>query len=97
MRKCIFALCLNHSSLVLLLSGFSGADLAALVREGGLAVMNEWRVDMEARRQRLLTEGNSASDGIDEEEAEFSKISKRHFDVAFGKVRPSVSPEDRAR
>lgn len=79
--------------------GFSGADLAALVREGGLAVMSEWREKMEARRiQRGLDVSNGTSDGLDSvADLEFSKISTRHFEVAFSKVRPSVSPDDRAR
>jgi ribosome biogenesis ATPase len=79
--------------------GFSGADLAALVREGGLAVMSEWRERMEARRvQRELDMSNGICDGVSTEaELEFSKISTRHFEVAFSKVRPSVSPDDRAR
>lgn len=60
--------------------GFSGADLAALVREAGLAVMMEWR-----------EQGETAQD------LSFQSISSRHFERAFQKVRPSVSPEDRMR
>lgn len=60
--------------------GFSGADLAALVREAGLAVMMEWR---------------EKGEGVDD--FSFQSISARHFERAFQKVRPSVSPEDRMR
>eukprot|EP00604_Paraphysomonas_vestita_P000370 CAMPEP_0174826166 /NCGR_PEP_ID=MMETSP1107-20130205/43602_1 /TAXON_ID=36770 /ORGANISM="Paraphysomonas vestita, Strain GFlagA" /LENGTH=332 /DNA_ID=CAMNT_0016058735 /DNA_START=1310 /DNA_END=2308 /DNA_ORIENTATION=- len=64
--------------------GFSGADLAALLREAGLAVMSEWRE---------IYEQNSNKD----ENIPFQSISSRHFEKAFLKVRPSVSPEDRIR
>lgn len=58
--------------------GFSGADLAALVREAGIAVVREW----------------SDINSVLEED---SCISARHFQDAFSRVRPSVSPFDRER
>ena len=57
--------------------GFSGADLAALVREAGIAVVREW----------------SDNKILDDETC----ICARHFEEAFSRVRPSVSPFDRER
>jgi ribosome biogenesis ATPase len=62
--------------------GFSGADLAALVREAGLAVVKEWKVS-----------GNEAGDVDDI----IPKIFARHFETALSKVQPSVSAQDRER
>lgn len=65
--------------------------------------MSEWRGKMEERRQKRLAEaidrGDHEGTGLVEveEDLAFSKISTRHFEAAFNKVRPSVSPDDRAR
>jgi SpoVK/Ycf46/Vps4 family AAA+-type ATPase len=67
------------------LIGFSGADLAALVREAGLSVMIEWR------------DARESSSDPQSSELCFQSISTRHFERAFTKLRPSVSPEDRMR
>lgn len=67
--------------------GFSGADLASLVREAGLAVLNEWRQEERNRLKSDIAVPVSSS----------HVISQRHFEIAFSKVRPSVSPEERAR
>ena len=69
-------------NLICISSGFSGADLAALVREAGMAVMQDWR------KRRSQNESSSDED---------FNISKAHFDAAFDKVRASVSAEDRRR
>ena len=65
--------------------GFSGADLAALVREAGLAVIREI----------------GAKNGSDHksEDSDYEKLSifSRHFESAFDRVRPSVSLNDRRR
>jgi len=61
--------------------GFSGADLAALVREAGMAVMRDLR--------------NSAANGGGDYEHAF--ISARHFELALERTRPSVAIEDRHR
>ncbi len=137
--------------------GFTGADMAALLREAGLAVMREL-MDSEAalqqqkqpyERRRKLSCSESGCDLVDlagndeaatssgaggsggagsssgstktyttgvshnsgsgggavisssslDEEAPFvaPKIQRRHFEVAFSKVRPSVSAQDRFR
>jgi ribosome biogenesis ATPase len=68
--------------------GFSGADIAALVREAGLAVIREWR------SRKDLSIDNSSSVTV-EECGTF--ISKRHFENAFQYVQPSVSYHDRMR
>ena len=65
--------------------GFSGADLAALVREAGLAVIREWR----ARIESSSVDDDNSLNG--------AKILARHFEAAFKKVRPSVSADDRIR
>lgn len=63
------------------IEGFSGADIAALVREAGMAVVKDWSDD----------------DANDAEEQHSSFICSRHFEAAFLKVRPSVSAQDRLR
>lgn len=62
--------------------GFSGADLAALVREAGMAVVREWS-----------DEGDAAEISCEAT----SVIAARHFEEAFKKVRPSVSMQDRLK
>ena len=57
------------------------------MREAGLAVLNEWRQE----------EKNRAKSDIAVSPISNHAISQRHFEVAFSKVRPSVSPEERAR
>jgi SpoVK/Ycf46/Vps4 family AAA+-type ATPase len=59
--------------------------LAALVREAGLSVMIEWKETRERSQDPQSTELN------------FQSISTRHFERAFTKLRPSVTPEDRIR
>lgn len=61
--------------------GFTGADLFALVREASLAAI----------RERLLVDhgGGGGADQI--------KVSMRHVDIAFGKVKRSVSLADLQR
>ena len=63
--------------------GFSGADMAALVREAGLCVIKEWRnadTDKSSIRSTLST-----------------RLGARHFEAALEIVRPSVSETDRTR
>ena len=62
--------------------GFSGADLAALVREAGMAVMREMRQVSEDQRDELC---------------ERAAIGARHFEEALQRTRPSVAREDRLR
>lgn len=64
--------------------GFSGADLSALVREAGMAVVREWRSD-------------GVDKASDDKESPRSVISSRHFEQAFQRVKPSVSAADRKR
>ena len=88
-------------------SGFSGADLAALVREAGIAVLRELKC-MERKPKKkdsLIDEGTSGMSDFTEDdnatktnENTYSqdnlRIEKRHFDQAFLTVLPSVSKED---
>ncbi|KAK9763601.1 Ribosome biogenesis ATPase rix7 [Basidiobolus ranarum] len=61
--------------------GFSGADLASLVRESAVAAL----------RSTFYAGGTFAPI----EAAEEVRISKQHFEVAFSKVAPSVSKTDK--
>lgn len=71
--------------------GFSGADLAALVREAGMGVMQDWR-------NNKFGEGSESVDAANGAVSTTSfSISSKHFDLAFGKVRASVNVEDRLR
>mmetsp|Transcript_7423 Transcript_7423/g.12481 ORF Transcript_7423/g.12481 Transcript_7423/m.12481 type:complete len:825 (-) Transcript_7423:114-2588(-) len=71
--------------------GFSGADLAALVREAGMGVMQDWRNNKFGEGLESVDAANGAVSTTS-----FS-ISSKHFDLAFGKVRASVNVEDRLR
>lgn len=73
--------------------GYSGADLSALVREAGLALLRELprpSTLSESRQQGILGEA-SGPGGPDME------IATRHFEVALHKVKPSVCRDDRER
>jgi SpoVK/Ycf46/Vps4 family AAA+-type ATPase len=74
-------------------AGFTGADLASLVREAGLAVVREWR---ETQRAAMST-ATSLEDSSDKKDELIPIICSKHFDAAFGRVHPSVSPMDRQR
>ncbi|WP_297476997.1 AAA family ATPase, partial [Thermococcus sp.] len=62
--------------------GYSGADLEALVREAALTAMRRIMAELPAE----VVEGES------EEFLERLKVSKRDFEAAFKKVRPSITP-----
>eukprot|EP00981_Chlorochromonas_danica_P013765 scaffold6852_cov215-Ochromonas_danica.AAC.2 len=83
--------------------GFSGADLSALVREAGLAVVKEKASvsdlssslsTMGGDEPPLLTNSSSQSESGNDEKV---YILGRHFEAAFARIRPSVSPEDRKK
>lgn len=65
--------------------GFSGADLASLVKESAVASL----------RSRFYSSGSMRMDAVFSS-AEEIFVSKEDFDVAFTKVSPSVLPQDRA-
>ncbi|CEG71680.1 Putative Ribosome biogenesis ATPase RIX7 [Rhizopus microsporus] len=65
--------------------GFSGADLASLVKESAVASL----------RSRFYSSGSMRMDAVFSY-AEEIFVSKEDFDVAFTKVSPSVLPQDRA-
>ena len=86
--------------------GFSGADLAALVREAGLAVLQEWRQNRRAVALSAdLSKGTdmngqiplSPFDATDSSTLSIPSICMRHFETAFERIHPSVSAEDRKR
>ncbi|CEG80560.1 Putative Ribosome biogenesis ATPase RIX7 [Rhizopus microsporus] len=65
--------------------GFSGADLASLVKESAVASL----------RSRFYSSGSMRMDAVFSS-AEEIFVTKEDFDVAFTKVSPSVLPQDRA-
>lgn len=73
--------------------GYSGADLSALVREAGLALLRELPrpSTLSKARQQGILEGPSGPGGLNME------IDTRHFEVALHKVKPSVCREDQER
>jgi ribosome biogenesis ATPase len=81
--------------------GYSGADLAALVREAGLAVVRELMImekDKSSGGQAFMSDTVDAKDGSSiEHNSSIASISSRHFEMALTKVRPSVAPVDRMR
>jgi ribosome biogenesis ATPase len=81
--------------------GFSGADLSALVREAGLAVIKEVSdADDNNPSGHLLDADKQFGDPVDaahEAKYQIVKIQKRHFEAAFQRVKPSVNPQDRER
>ena len=97
--KLIFALDFQLNFVLILASfcfsssGFSGADLSALVREAGLAVVKE--------RYRGLSLPNSSSSTFQPvpliKQQQHNMICSRRFEAALNIVRPSVTAEDRIR
>lgn len=83
--------------------GFTGADLAALLREAGLAVIREMmQKDAHAEEQQkkgtpLPFSSSSQSAVSTGTLVKPPLICKRHFEAAFQKSRPSVSAADRYR
>lgn len=67
--------------------GYSGADLAALVREAGVCVLRELR----------RAGGGVFAHGPVHAEGAKLAIGRRHFEEAFSRVPPSVSPADQRR
>jgi len=57
---------------------YTGADLASLIREAGIAAFRELILDPGMRNESVCSEQDL-------------KVYKRHFDVAFTKTKPSVS------
>jgi ribosome biogenesis ATPase len=73
------------------LDGFSGADLAALVREAGLEVIRE--ITDKSNMPSAVLETNECAI-LDESEL---IIRSHHFEAALKRVKPSVSLQDRQR
>jgi SpoVK/Ycf46/Vps4 family AAA+-type ATPase len=85
------------------MNGFSGADIAALVREATLSAIHQ------ALPENVAEEAGGVSrdapqqphdDGDDASDSKFMDgivLKKKHFEVAFTKVFPSVSKKDAER
>ena len=74
------------------LHGFSGADLAALLREAALSALKKV---YEGSSQEELDDIERNVSSIMSSAANLPCVRQENFDVALGKVRPSVSAEDR--
>ncbi|KAJ3340885.1 hypothetical protein HDU83_006893 [Entophlyctis luteolus] len=75
--------------------GFSGADLAALVREAGVAAL---RGSIYAKQVLMGSASGSASaPAVPSDETATLWVTAEHFGVAFGKMTASVSKKDRKR
>jgi ribosome biogenesis ATPase len=80
--------------------GFSGADLAALVREAGLSVIKEISARAEstvAKMDEQIADGKSTE--LTSSDATVARIAIKgyHFERAFEKIKPSVNKKDRVR
>ena len=76
--------------------GFSGADLSALVREAGLAVIKEWRTNTNINSSITTATANSTNTNKTNNNQNHL-ICKRHFEVALSTVRSSVSEEEKLK
>ena len=81
---------LNAISIDKRTNGYSGADCAALIREAGLAVIKEWQYQNKDDNTNTNTNDN------DDDNNEL-QIYLRHIEIAFTKVKPSVSNDDQIR
>jgi len=88
--------------------GFSGADMAALVREAGLAVLRSLprpaalaaalgRTAAEAAEALSKEAGSAAAGEAGELLPKLLAIGPEHFEAALSRVKPSVTAKDRAR
>jgi len=74
--------------------GYTGADLAALVREATLRALREAMKACGSKAERECTDQSCKDTKIQEcLKGSLIKVGKRHFDEALRKVRPSVSSE----
>lgn len=76
--------------------GYSGADLAALVREAGVCVLRELRRAGGLSLNTGMADGNVSEAGAGLRDKPLA-IGRRHFEEAFSRVPPSVSPKDQRR
>jgi ribosome biogenesis ATPase len=79
--------------------GFSGADLAELVREAGLAAIKEFRATHVHRQAQIPKESSSKSDVVDSRNVTSrpTMLLMRHFEAALRSTRASVAEGDRKR
>ncbi len=74
--------------------GYTGADLAALVREATLRALREAMKACGSKAEKECTDQSCKDTKIQEcLKGSLIKVGKRHFDEALRKVRPSVSNE----
>ncbi|PVU70139.1 AAA family ATPase [Sulfolobales archaeon SCGC AB-777_K20] len=74
--------------------GYTGADLAALVREATLRALREAMKTCGSKAEKECTDQSCKDTKIQEcLKGSLIKVGKRHFDEALRKVRPSVSNE----
>lgn len=79
--------------------GYSGADIAALVREAATTAL---RADLDIERSRINAGGEEAEGildhiGVEDGRGGVDAVTKEHFEIAAKKTRPSVSKEQRVK
>ena len=70
---------------------YSGADLAALVREASVNSLRECMRGHQGTSSMIL----DRSESIGMQQDTVVGVAMRHFDAAFGKIKPSVSEKVR--
>ena len=80
-------------------NGYSGADCAALIREAGLAVIKEWQYQNKDDNTNTNSNNNNDNDNDDDNNNGNNELQiyLRHIEIAFTKVKPSVSNDDQIR
>ncbi|MDD1673776.1 MAG: CDC48 family AAA ATPase [Methanomicrobiales archaeon] len=78
----ILAADIDIDELVQRTEGFVGADIEALVREAKLFAMREFILTMQGKNEQELRDALS-----------YVKITRKHFEEAFNKVKPSLNKE----
>ena len=80
--------------------GLTGADMAALVREASVAALKEAMSVRDLSRRKRDLDGNPVVGDVDAPPPSASSspttVSWKHFEMAFKKLKPSVSKKDRA-
>jgi len=78
--------------------GLTGADMAALVREASVAALKEAMSVRDLSRRKRDLDGNPVVGDVEAPPPSSSPttVSWKHFEMAFKKLKPSVSKKDRA-
>ena len=74
--------------------GYSGADVAALVREAATIAL---RADLEVEKKNQVDSDMANGDGPSQQVQSVDSVTVDHFAIAATKTRPSVSKEQRVK